>query len=250
MKKWLVLVWLLAPVALLSYHYGPGQQAVAWQAARRHYERALRLEADGRFDEAQAAYHDSQQALPRGDDDETPTPIKTASSQLRLAEARMQLRQGQLANSLQALRGLLSDVQREHGELAPVTLETRELLGEAHYSAMVALRLEAAERDVWMRHWELARQQYRRLAEQSPASRNARDRENLEVVIKSFQRQTVNTQAASAATNVNTAGLDVALTPPPPDAPGTGPPVLNDARPRPPSPDAPTPVANEFDLGN
>ena len=50
MKKWLVLVWLLAPVALLSYHYGPGQQAVAWQAARRHYERALRLEADGRFE--------------------------------------------------------------------------------------------------------------------------------------------------------------------------------------------------------
>ena len=45
-KKWFVLVWLLVPVALISYHFGPGQEALAWREADAHRNEARELEPD------------------------------------------------------------------------------------------------------------------------------------------------------------------------------------------------------------
>ena len=56
LKKYLVLVWLLVPVALLSYHFGPGQQALAWQEAHAYRNAALEAEQQGHWEQAIDAY--------------------------------------------------------------------------------------------------------------------------------------------------------------------------------------------------
>ena len=47
MKKWLILIWLLIPVALVSYHFGPGQAALAYRQAQAQLADAQKLEQDG-----------------------------------------------------------------------------------------------------------------------------------------------------------------------------------------------------------
>lgn len=201
-KKYLVLVWLLIPVGLLSYHYGPGREALAWQEAAAIRAQAKAAEAAGHWELAAKTYGQAVGAVPSspvpssaGPSSHTlssdvaahvdPGEAALARDQLRLAQLRTQFQLGDLAQSLADLDQFVKHVESAHGLDSPVTFDARDLLGRVHYHAMVALRLESAEKEVWMRHWELARQNFRFLAEHSPASRNLSDRKNLEVVIKS-----------------------------------------------------------------
>lgn len=253
-KKYLILLWLLVPVALLSYHFGPGQDALAFRQAQQHLEKARNLEAAGHFEEANEKYAQSLAALPIVA--EPSAKLRMSSDQLRLAQIRIGFRQGRLAETIESLNSLAADVERVHGPDSPLAYEVRDFLGRVHFQAMVALRLESAEEEVWLRHWELSRQNFRYLAEHTGSNRNQLDRKNLEVVIKSFNNPTPPTVAAAAATvATNTAGLNNLLAPPPPTPPlgngsGPPPPVVNDARPRQPTPDVPEPVVSEFDLGS
>ena len=244
MRRWLILLWLLIPVALLSYHYGPGQDAIALAESREHYQRAIRYRAQGHYEEAIQSYGDSLSKLPA---DQRQT--SALQHQLRLGQLQTQFEQGRLAECLSGLALLLSDVDRDLGNESKLAFEVRESLGRAHYQAMLALRLEAAEEDVWMRHWELSRQNYRFLAEHTPSSRNLTDRKNLEVVIKSFDQPVPPVAAAGGGASVSTAGLE-AVQPTQNAAPGAGPPIVSDARPRQAPEDVPEPNVSEFDLGS
>jgi hypothetical protein len=257
MKKWLILLWLLVPVALVSYHFGPGQDALALRQAEMHLANARQLEADGRFEAAIGQYTESLASLPMEDatlDEPATSKLAVARDKLRLARIRSGFELGRLAETIESLNLLVADVEHRHGPHSPLAYEVRDFLGRVHFRAMAALRLESAEEDVWRRHWELARQNFRYLAENTTGSRNATDRKNLEVVIKSFNNPPPPTAAASAGGTTTTAGLNTVLAPPPPTtppgAPGGSPPVTSDARPRQPTPEAPQPVANEFDLGS
>ncbi|MEQ8789379.1 MAG: hypothetical protein RIC55_24005 [Pirellulaceae bacterium] len=258
MRKWLILLWLLAPVALLSYHFGPGQDALALKQAERFLTEARRLETEGQFEAAIEQYTESLAALPI----EEPSLDAPQASQLAVARDKLQLARirggfelGRLAETIDSLNLLVADVERRHGRHSPLAYEVRDFLGRVHFRAMAALRLESAEEDVWRRHWELARQNFRYLAENTDGPRNAIDRKNLEVVIKSFNDPPPPTAAAAAGGVTTTAGLNTVLSPPPPTTPagavgGLPPPPVPDARPRQPTPDAPQPVANELDLGS
>lgn len=254
MKKWLILVWLLVPVALLSYHYGPGQDALAFRQAQEHLNTAKHLEQAGHYEEAIESYSESMATLPVSD--EPSEDVAVARDQLRLAQIRGRFQLGHLAETIESLNVLVADVEREHGRQSALAYDVRDFLGRVHFQAMVALRLESAEEEVWLRHWELARQNFRFLAENTSGSRNDLDRQNLEVVIKSFNNPPPPTAAAAAASATTTAGLNAVLTTPPPPPPTTppngigGPPTTPDARPRQPTPEQPEPVANEFDLGS
>ncbi len=254
MKKWLILLWLLIPVGLLSYHFGPGQDALAFRQAREHLLVAEKLEQQGHYEEAIEAYAESQATLPA--EESTASASDVARVQLRMAQIRGRFQLGQLAETIENLSGLIAEVERDHGANSPLARDVRDFLGRVHFQAMVALRLESAEEEVWRRHWELSRQNFRYLAEHTSGARNVLDRQNLEVVIKSFNTPPPPTAAASAA-SASTAGLNTVLTPtPPPPNAATGngggppPPVTLDARPRQPTPEQPEPVANEFDLGS
>ena len=183
MKKWFVLIWLLVPVALVSYHYGPGQKALAWREAQSHLDEARQFEKQGHWEQAVEAYQRALGSLPA---QANPTPQETAArDQLRLAQIRANFELGHLLESIDELRLLAADVQQTHGPDSPLLQDVRDLLGRVHFQAMIALRLESAEEEVWKRHWELSRQNFRFLAERTTGARNHLDRQNLEAVIKS-----------------------------------------------------------------
>jgi hypothetical protein len=250
MKKWLVLAWLLTPVGLLSYHFGPGQDALAFRQAQEHLATARQLETAGNYEDAIEAYAETLLTLP--DTDEPSDDLTIAREQLRLAQIRGRFQLGRLAETIESVNVLIADVEREHGRRSPLAYDVRDFLGRVHFQAMVALRLESAEQDVWRRHWELSRQNFRYLAEHTADDRNHLDRQNLEVVIKSFNSPVPPTAAASAGSST-TAGLNTVLSPPttPPNGAGGGPPPpATDARPRPPTVELPEPIVSEFDLGS
>lgn len=249
MKKWLILAWLLIPVVLVSYHFGPGQAALAYRQAQTHLAVAQALEQNGHFDEAIDRYGETLAALPESDE---PAPdVLLRRDQLRLAQIRARFQLGRLAETLDRLHSLIEDIERDHGADSTLAEDARDLLGRVHYQAMVALRLESAEESVWIKHWELARQNFRFLAEHTTGRRNQLDRRNLEVVIKSFDLPQ-EAFAAPAGGATTTAGLTTTTTPPTNAAPGGGPPTTTDARPRPQAPPGkpPPPPPDEFDLGS
>jgi len=251
MKKWFFLAWLLIPVVLVSYHFGPGQKAVAYRTAQSHLQQAEQFETQGHWDEAIDQYDKAVVALPAADDQQAE--LIVARDQLRLAQIRDRFRLGRLAESITSLDLLAADVERTGGPNSPLAYDVRDFLGRVHFQAMIALRLESADEAVWKRHWELSRQNFRFLAEHTPGSRNKLDRLNLEAVIKSAELPPDVFAAASASAS-NTAGLHTPTTPPPPDAPPAGGspqlPVVIDARPRKPQPETPVPLPDEFDLGS
>lgn len=249
MKKWLILAWLLIPVALVSYHFGPGQAALAYRQAQTHLAEAQQLEQNGHVDEAIDRYGETLATLPESD--EPPPDLAMRRDQLRLAQIRARFQLGRLAETLDRLNALIEDIERDHGANSALAEDARDLLGRVHYQAMVALRLESAEEAVWKKHWELARQNFRFLAEHTTGRRNQLDRRNLEVVIKSFDLPQ-EAFAAPAGGATTTAGLAKTKTPPTNAAPGGGPPTTTDARPRPQAPPGqpPPPPPDEFDLGS
>lgn len=249
MKRWLILSWLLIPVALVSYHFGPGQSALAYRQAQTHLAEARTLERRGHFEEAIAEYEQTLAALPVSD--EAATDSELARDQLRLAQIRARFQLGRLAETIDSLNVLVSEIEQRHGDRSPLMFDARDFLGRVHFQAMIALRLESAEEAVWKRHWELARQNFRFLAERTTGSRNKLDRQNLEVVIKSADLP-VESFAAPAGGATTTTGMTTAKTPLTATAAGGGPPTKTDARPRPPPPQSktPPPPPDEFDLGS
>jgi hypothetical protein len=183
LKRWFVLLWMLVPVALLSYHFGPGQRALAWQDAHAERNAARAAEKEGHWEQAVEAYSRAINAVPSFADDAASEQL--ARDQLRLAQIRAAFQLGKLDESVEDLRMFVEHVAATHGNESSLMFDARDLLGRMHFQAMVALRLEAAEKPVWMKQWELSRQNFRFLAEHSTPGRNALDRKNLEAVIKS-----------------------------------------------------------------
>ena len=252
MKKWFVLLWLLIPVALVSYHFGPGQEALAWRDADDCRNLALDLERGGNWEEAVEAYQQALNSLPVFDDDDRASVL--SRDQLRLAQIRARFQLGKLDETIANLRSFADEVEATHGPASSIALESRELLGRVHFQAMIALRLESAEETVWMKQWELARQNYRFLAEHSPRTRNGVDRKNLEVVIKSANLPPDAFPPPPAGGGGGGTATALATIPPPPTAANattisTTPPPDN--RPRQPKPSlSELPPPPEFELGS
>jgi hypothetical protein len=242
MRKWLTLAWLLIPVLLVSYHFGPGQQAAAYRSSQDHLSGARQLEETGHWEEAIQEYDRAIATLPT--DDET-------GRSARLAQIQARFRLGRLAETISSLAILADEVEREYGRKSPLTHDVRDLLGRVHFQAMVALRLESADEAVWKRHWELSRQNFRFLAEHTSGTRNAIDRKNLEAVIKSAELPVDSLPPPPAGGATTTAGLQTLKAPATVTAAnGAASPVTVDARPRQNPPKTPIPVPDEFDLGS
>ena len=188
LKRALILLWLLVPVALLSYHYGPGQKELAWRQASEHRRAAREFEKADQWDKAAQEYSRAMTAVPLDADDASSAAF--TRDQLRLAQINAAFNLGKLDVTLTELRQFVEHVSAIHGEDSQLMYDARDLLGRVHFNAMIALRLEAVEQPVWLKQWELARQNFRFLAEHSPSFRNALDRKNLEVVIKSADQPT------------------------------------------------------------
>jgi hypothetical protein len=158
MKRWLLLLWLLLPLPLVVWHYGPGQKWLARDRANALIRRAEQAEAQQDWARAESLFRDATSLVGNTD--------ARTKLQLELALIRMSFRQGAAVEAIDgADRVLASDGFPQ----MPETLrqEARELAGRIHYYAAWIMRLEGAQRDLWLEEAELSRQNYRLLTEGS-----------------------------------------------------------------------------------
>ena len=193
MRKALTLLWLLAGVAIFSYHYNQGQFHVqryeAWkllkeieameQAEDRNIDEILLRYDDG---EPNSAPMDLVDALP---EDEAPIVFH----QIRLKQARLRLEALDVATALSDLYELLDEVTDSYGEDAPISRAVRESLGEAHYMAAWVLQGVGAPEKEWRPYGERARQIFRYLAENEDAEANREYQRHVQMAFEELAQE-------------------------------------------------------------
>ncbi len=103
-KNLFILLWALAPVALLAYHYGPGQAGLAREEAKASIRAALDFEAGEQWQQAIDAYNDALATLP---DTET-----AKRQQLQLARANARIYIGELPEAMLSMEHLLDETAK------------------------------------------------------------------------------------------------------------------------------------------
>lgn len=165
MKKWLLLLWLLLPLPIVVWHYGPGQFWLARDKAHKAIHQAQKAEADRDFAKAETFYRQASSLAGSTD--------RALRTRLDVAMTRMRYRQGGAVEAIDSIDRVLAG--RDFHEQPPeLQREARELAGRIHYHAAWVMRLEGAQRELWMEEAEMARQNFRMLSEQGIAEgRNA-----------------------------------------------------------------------------
>ena len=188
-KNLLIFLWALAPVALLAYHFGPGQDGLAREEAKSSIQAALDFEAKAisrteldseakkQWRQAIDAYNDALAALP---DTET-----AKRQQLQLARANARIYVGELPEAMLSMEHLLDETAR--GDDSELESKIRSSLASAQYYTGWLMRLELAEKEEWKEPLEKARQNFRLLAEQTAktdAKASEDHQKNLEAVVR------------------------------------------------------------------
>jgi murein L,D-transpeptidase YcbB/YkuD len=155
-RKLFFALWLLAPVAVLAYHFGPGQKGVAHDkmaALLKEAEAARKSEDWNAAEEAYAA------ALK-----EVPADEKDTRARLELAKAEARIFDGETPEAIQDLQQALRTAQQEKvSEDLQNAMQAQ--LSAAHYYAAWLVRLENVSEEEWKIQCEQARQGFRYLAE-------------------------------------------------------------------------------------
>lgn len=177
-KKLLLCCWLLTPVALLAYHYGPGQSGLARDEAAKQIALAATLERSANWPGAVTAYSDALAKLPESDHD--------PRWKLQLAKSKARMHAGELPEAIVDLEALLTEMHKS-GAPAQQSEAVRTQLATAHYYAAWLMRLEGASTEEWTVQVENARQHFRLLAEEklkSDAPAAKAHQEDLEATIR------------------------------------------------------------------
>jgi hypothetical protein len=164
MKKYFVLLWLLLPLPLIVLHFGRGQQ---WLARDRAHAIIIRgQEAEQREDWKTADELYNQAAGFISSDQ------KDIKLRIDLARVRTSHRSGE---AMAAIDGSISLLDDAAFSTMPVEFrrEAREVAARVHYYSAWVMRLEGASRELWMEQAELARQNFRLLAEKENADASA-----------------------------------------------------------------------------
>ena len=116
-KKLLFTLWLLIPIVVLAFHYGPGQKGLAKDQVAAKIKAAQIAEQNEDWKAAVAAYAEALTMLPPGDQK------SRFGLQLRHASARMY--SGELPEAILEMEGILTDMLKENAE----SRQIRELRG-------------------------------------------------------------------------------------------------------------------------
>jgi hypothetical protein len=161
MKKLFLFFWLLLPLPVVVWHYGPGQKWLSRDQAHALIQQGQRMEAEKKWSEAESLYREAAGKVKDSD-----PRLKT---QLDLALVRQQYRQGGAVEAIDGIDALITDPKFSK-QSVELQREARELAGRIHYHAAWVMRLEGAQKDLWMEEAELARQNFRLLSEETLSS--------------------------------------------------------------------------------
>lgn len=177
MRKLLILIWLLLPVLVGAYHYGPGQDKMLLDTVDRNLKLADESVANGQWAQAVEAYTAALAVLPSDE-------RLDASQRIRLALAKARMENKQLPAANSELASLVAELLESETTDKQLLAEARSALANSQYYMTWLMRLEGQPRDVWEPEVESARQNYRLLVEQSDASTAKKRREDLESAVR------------------------------------------------------------------
>jgi hypothetical protein len=194
MRKLLIFLWLLLPVAALAYHYGPGQDRLLEDRAAEAAERGMEAARDARAlqtaeGDLAAASHWAA-AVEAFDEALASLPAERVveARALRLERAKAQMLCSGLPEARRELQSLVEEMSADPLSDAARLADARGALGSAQYYTTWLMRLEGAPREEWEQEIESARQNFRLLAEeasgQDDEARAARAGEDLEAAIR------------------------------------------------------------------
>jgi hypothetical protein len=152
-------VWLLIPVGLAAWHFGPGQPQLARDKAGTLLRQAEAAEAKEAWAEAAELYARAAAELPEGD--------LAQRNRLQVLQARSRIRSGEILEGQEQLDKLLSALSNEPAESKALATDAFHELATASYYAAWIMRLEGATTDEWKPEAETARQLFRFLAERA-----------------------------------------------------------------------------------
>ena len=173
MRKILILFWLLVPVAVAAYHYGPGQQQVAIDSVGATLREAELLVAEGaelvesqKQREANAKYAEAIEKFDEAIQD-LPEEKKREIQRIRLAKAKALFSSQKNPTARKELESLLDELTgEERGQQdAELIADTREALATSQFYMTWLMRIEGHPREIWEPEAIRSRQNYQVLAE-------------------------------------------------------------------------------------
>ena len=186
MRKFLTLLWLLFPVAVMYYHFNDGQNQIARDKARVHVAKIRVLESakEPDWETIIEEYDKVSGELPANE-----KPL--VRHQIRLAKAKARLEMLDIVGAIEDLTALLQEAAQIHGDDAKVTRAVREMLGKANYYATYLLKTNGASEEEWRPYAERTRQIFRYLAEHQEPAALAKYEQRVEAEFeKTLQRRT------------------------------------------------------------
>jgi hypothetical protein len=179
-RKLLIMTWLLVPVAVAAYHYGPGQERMLMDQVDEFVSRAEAHVSKEEYGDAEKLYSSALALVPAKE-----TQI---SQRIRLEKAKAQMFISKLPTAHNELESLVNEL--ENGKKANPKLldDARSTLANSKYYMTWLMRLEGQAKEKWEPMIEAARQNYRMLAEKADSNKDSvaskKSREDLEASIR------------------------------------------------------------------
>ena len=162
MKKFYLIIWLLIPLGVAAYHYGPGQKQLTKDRAQSIINSAYEsvdkedfTSAVKQFSEALALLTDKE---------------KLTSRRVRLELAKARMLDSGLPKAREEMQTLISDLAADPAqdeESKQLLRDARSAFANSRYYMTYLMKLEALPREYWESEIEAARQEYKLLAKQS-----------------------------------------------------------------------------------
>lgn len=154
-------LWLALPAVALAVHFGPGRAWLERDDAAALIREAERLGEEAKWEEAAAKYTSALVALPAGPAEER--------QRLEVALGRALVMSGSIIEGQERLEKTLAELTAAGQDSSPIAQSARYELATSSYYAAWIMRLEGATAEEWKAEAEVARQNFRLLAE-APAS--------------------------------------------------------------------------------
>lgn len=162
MRKIFIVFWLLLPVAVMAYHYGPGQARLTVDEAGKELALGEQFAKDQRWAEAIEKFDRVLQLLPKD---------KIAEMRkVRVEKAKAQMLAHQMPTAHQDLNALVDEMTADEAADPAVLRDARSALANSQYYLTWLMRLEGVGKETWGPEIEAARQTYRLLAEDAVKS--------------------------------------------------------------------------------
>jgi tetratricopeptide (TPR) repeat protein len=180
MRSVAIVGWLMVPLLVGAYHYGPGQERLKLDDASSVIAQANTLSSAGEFEQAVAKYGEAIALIPADQ--------ANKAQRIRLERAKAEMYAQLLPEASVDLKGLVEELEADAKADPTLLADARETLANSQYYLTWLMKLEGLSREDWEPEIEASRQGYRLLAEQAESASDAEKadqlRESLEGVIR------------------------------------------------------------------